>query len=41
MVVTAGGTERVFVQEVTFELSFEEWIKFRDERNVIPGSEKA
>lgn len=29
MEVTAGGTERVFAEDVTFELRLEEWIRFR------------
>lgn len=43
MEVTAGvgGTEKVFVEEVTFELSFEEQTRFRDERTIIPGREKS
>lgn len=28
------------LMEVTFELSFEGWIKYRDERKVTPGREK-
>lgn len=34
------GRERVSGEAVTFELSCEEWIRFRDERNVTAGREK-
>lgn len=40
-VTAQGGTGRVFVEEVTFEPSFEEWRRFREERSVIPGREKS
>lgn len=36
-----GGTGRVFVEEVTFKLSFEECMPFRDERGITPGREKS
>ena len=36
-----GGRGRVLVEEVNFELSFEEWIRFRGERNFIPGRGKS
>lgn len=29
------------MEEVKFELSFEEWMRFRDERSVGPGREKS
>lgn len=36
-----GRTEKVFVEEVTFEWSFEEWMRFMDERSVVPGRGKS
>lgn len=36
-----GGTGRVLVEEVTFELSFEECMPFSDERSITPGRERS